>query len=364
MAHSQWIWGNPFRVLFSRDPLFTYSLYPLPPFISMAEKSKLDRIYFPRKRELLVDNYDLMVFHDIRTGFTPRQIQDLDYAFREAGMTAMCGLCLGWDYAWEPTILSELLPITEHGSVSPYFRGYTVKFRRDRPPVFLDFLDMGIENVVGTQFCDMKADQAATVWGDIEPWGIPWMVSWRPGGTDAGMQWVVSHTFGGWWDENENPYSYDVCTNMIFYSLGRDLVENIPGRRRARGMFADIQTQKSIIVSMMEWAADFGADTTSLSDSLENIEGEMEVAVEDYKKQDYASAISFLKTMSQRVKNISSRAVELKDGALLWVYISEWLAVSSAALISGLAVWTLMVRRRLYKATPTTRLESDVRFSN
>jgi len=356
MAHSQWIWGNPFRILFMRDPLFQYGLYPLPPFISMADKSKLDRVYFPRTREILVDNYDLMVFHDIRTAFTARQVNDLDYAFREAGMTAMCGLCLGWDYAWEPTILADLLPITEHGSVSPYFRGYSVSFVRDRDPVFLDFLDLGIEKVIGTQYCDMKAEQAATVWGVIQPAGIPWMVSWRPGGSDAGMQWVVSHTFGGWWAEEENPYSYDVATNMIFYSLDMPLIDDIHARREARRMFANLQTQKSIILSMMEWAESFGARVTSLQDRLTLLEADIDSATGSYIQQDYSEAMASLESLSEAVREISDDAVRLKDEALFWVYASEWMVVTSTAIIAGTFVWSLMIRKRMYRPSGVTRL--------
>ena len=53
MGHSQWVWHNPFRILFLRDPLFTHALYPLPEFIDMAAKGKLDRVYWPRSRTLL-----------------------------------------------------------------------------------------------------------------------------------------------------------------------------------------------------------------------------------------------------------------------------------------------------------------------
>ena len=66
IGHSGYVWYNPFRVLFSRDPQFRYNLYPLPPDLPDSDKRKLDRVYFPRTRRLLVESYDLMVFHDAR----------------------------------------------------------------------------------------------------------------------------------------------------------------------------------------------------------------------------------------------------------------------------------------------------------
>ncbi len=356
MGHSQWIWYNPFRILCMRDPVFRYAIYPLPPFISESEKEKLDRVYYPRTRDLLIHGYDLMVFHDIRTPFTPRQVFDLDYAFREAGMTAMCGLCLGWDYAWQPTILADVLPVSEHGSVSPFFRGYWVKFRTERDPVFLPFVGLGLEKVVGDQYCTMTAKQGATIWGDVKPYEIPWMVSWRPGGSNAGMQWLVSHTFEGWWAEENNPHALDVATNMVFYSLGRPLIADIQARREARRLFTNIQTQKSIILSMMEWAENFGANVASVTDRLKDVERETVTARQHYLEQDYLPTISFLDSLSGVVREIAAEAVRLKDEALFWVYTLEWLVVTATGLLAGGTIWSLMVKKKMYRVTDTTRL--------
>jgi len=356
MGHSSWVWYNPFRILFIRDPLFTHSIYPLPEFISIEAKSKLDRVYYPRTRELLVNGYELMVFHDIRTAFTSRQVFDLDHAFREEGMHAFCGLCLGWDYAWEPTILAELLPVTEHGSVTPFFRGYQVQFFRERDPVFTPFIELGIERVVGDQYCTMEVKQGATIWGMIKPYEIPWMVSIRPGGPNAGLQWLQSHTFEGWWAEEENPYAMDVATNMIFYSLGIPLIDDIQARREARRLFTNLQSQKSIILSMMEWAESFGAQVTSLNDRLTALEVDMDTATSAYLQQDYQETISLLGEVSGITREISNDAVRLKDEALFWVYLSEWLVVTATGIIAGGLVWSLMIRRRMYRTPGSTRL--------
>jgi hypothetical protein len=356
MGHSSWIWYNPFRILFLRDPLFTHSIYPLPPFISMEAKSKLDRVYYPRTREHLINGYELMVFHDIRTAFTIRQIHDLDHAFREEGMSAFCGLCLGWDYAWEPTILRDVLPVVEHGSVSPFFRGYQVQFFRERDPVFTPFIELGIEKVVGSQYCTMEVKQGATIWGMIKPYEIPWMVSIRPGGPNAGLQWLQSHTFEGWWAEEENPYAMDVATNMIFYALGAPLIDDIHARREARRLFTNFQSQKSLILSMMEWAESFGAQVTGLNERLTDLEGDIDKATLAYIQQNYQETISLLGAVSGTTREIANDAVRVKDEALFWVYLSEWLVVTATGIVAGGMVWNLMVRRKMYRAPGSTRL--------
>ena len=357
IGHSMYVWYNPFRILFMRDPLFDYSLYPLPPDLSDDDKRKLDRVYYPRTRDLLVDGYDLMVFHSARIEhFIPRQIHDLDQAFREEGMVAMLGLSLAWDTAWVPTILSDLVPVSEHEGFR--FQDYTVDLAMERDPVLTPFLSLGIEKVVGTQITIMTVRQGAVVWGNMRPQGFPWLVSWRPGGTKAGMQWVVAHIFDSWWSEENNQYSLDVSTNMILYSLGEPLINDIHARREARRLFANLQTQKSIILSMMEWAESFGAKVTSLNARLTDLEGDIDAATFHYLEQNYPETISSLESVSRMSREISNDAVCLKDEALFWIYLIEWLTVASTTMVCCAVVWILMVRRRLYREAGLSRLSS------
>ena len=100
----------------------------------------------------------------------------------------------------------------------------------------------------------------------------------------------------------------------------------------------------------------FGADTLVLSDRFRELEDEMEDAVADYAGQDYAATISFLEALRTTVSEISEEAVRLKDKALFWVHVVEWLVVTSSLVISGVLVWSLMVRRSMYREAKTTRL--------
>jgi hypothetical protein len=203
----------------------------------------------------------------------------------------------------------------------------------------------------------MTARQGSTVWGEIVPLNQPWMVSWKPGGNDSGMQWVLIQWYlEGWWNEDNNPYALDVATNMLLYSAGRTMITDIQARREARHLFASLQTQKSIVLSMMEWADAFGANIQPLSLSLRELEDQIQSTYADYFDQDYAKTISFLSSMSGTVTEISNEAIRLKDQALLWVYVIEWLSVTGMGLVSGVVAWMLMVRRRFYRQVEATRL--------
>jgi hypothetical protein len=106
----------------------------------------------------------------------------------------------------------------------------------------------------------------------------------------------------------------------------------------------------------MDWAETFGANIAPLSERLTDLEQGMEGAVGDYIEQDYHSAVSFLESMSPAVGEIAKDAVRLKDTALFWVYVIEWSVASATTIASGMVVWTLMVRRRLYREVDITRL--------
>jgi hypothetical protein len=109
---------------------------------------------------------------------------------------------------------------------------------------------------------------------------------------------------------------------------------------------------------MMEWADAFGANILPLSQELTLLEMDVESAALSYLDQEYILCITSMESMEPRIASITGDAVRLKDEALFWVYLSEWLAVTSVGMVSGVVVWSLMVRRRMYRSVGVTRLTS------
>ena len=66
--------------------------------------------------------------------------------------------------------------------------------------------------------------------------------------------------------------------------------------------------------------------------------------------------MSSMETAIAHMEVMRSEAMKLKDRALFWIYLIEWIAVTGASLLAGFAIWTFMVRRRLYREITTTRL--------
>jgi len=351
---------NPFTCLFIQDPLFRFALFPLSTEITVEEKKKLNRVYYPRTRELLVNSYEAIIFYDARIDhFTARQFGDLEYAFREAGMSSVAAHSISFS-VWQPTVLYDLSPISVYDF--RYTGIWRVRFRREREPVFLPFADLGMEQAFGGEYARITPKEGTTVWADMVPEGVPWLVSWRPGGPRAGMQWAFGDKFDPlWWGttpgyRSNNPYALDLATNLLLHSTGRPLVADIHGRREARLLLSTFQTRKLLILSMAEWAERFGANALPITEQLIALEREADEALDYYLEQDYGATMSFMQALDPRVSQISDLARKLKDHALFGVYISEWLAVTSVSMVAGSVLWGLMVRKRMYREAGETRV--------
>jgi hypothetical protein len=51
-------------------------------------------------------------------------------------------------------------------------------------------------------------------------------------------------------------------------------------------------------------------------------------------------------------------AIKVRDEAAFWIFLTEWAVVSGTSMVAGVLLWTLMVRRRLYREVEITRLRS------
>ena len=167
------MYKSPMRVLSIKDPLFIHSEYLVQPDWEAEMKRKLDRVYYPRTRDELIEGYDFMVIHGARIHhFSPRQIHDLDYAFREARMGSLSTFGPAWEQVWEVSTLYDTSPAKDY--TDEWFHGvFYVRFRRDREPIFTPFIELGMEKVLGDAYHLMVEKQGAVVWGDMLPRNTP-----------------------------------------------------------------------------------------------------------------------------------------------------------------------------------------------
>ena len=123
-------------------------------------------------------------------------------------------------------------------------------------------------------------------------------------------------------------------------------------RRELAGYFL----QKTVALSLLEFADRFGGNTAPLEEVLGAVEKLKALADEHYLNQEYDSVLDVMGEITDQLTQLADDAIRIKDQALFWVYTIEWIAVSATLMACGSAIWTLMVRRRAYREVRTTRL--------
>lgn len=357
---------NPFVAYFDEDPQFTCGLEPIPSGLNDEQRRKYDRLYFPRTRSILL-SYEMYFFADARIQhFSPRQWHDLEFAFRDGGIASFYSFGPAWFQAMWGSVLHPVIPVAEYSS--HFHKPFRVIFSPQREPVFTPFIELGIENVVGDAYGIMVPRQGAKEWARMQPLDLPWLVSWKPGGADPGETWVLADELNNaWWAtalaaRNKNPYAIDLVLNMVLYSVNRPLISDIQARREARHVLYEYRTQKLLVLSMMEWADMFGANTLPITASLADLDDNHQEAVASFLEQDYSGVIGKMDANSAGIIALTREALRLKDDALFWVYVIEWMVVTATAMVSGVIVWGLMVRRILYRRASTTKTQTRSRL--
>jgi hypothetical protein len=112
----------------------------------------------------------------------------------------------------------------------------------------------------------------------------------------------------------------------------------------------------AVLVSLKDFIDKFGANTQGIQDEMLGLESMYAKAAGYYMESDFAAADDAIRSALGEFAAAEEVARKEKDAALFWVYVVEWLMTSSTLFVSGFVLWTLMVRRRLYRAVEATRL--------
>jgi hypothetical protein len=146
----------------------------------------------------------------------------------------------------------------------------------------------------------------------------------------------------------------DSVLNAYYFTVSFPLPTDLLTLHELRRKWHETNIQKKLLISMIDFADKFGANTVEIEAGMDEVESIQETSNELYLEQDYTGALQQLGLAISRVFELEELAVELKDRALLWIYLIEWLSVFGTAMISGTILWTIMIRRRLYRETGTT----------
>jgi hypothetical protein len=335
---------------------------------------RLSRIYFPRNKDSLLLN-DVLFFYAPRLDFFTSQQQAMmaDFVGTEGKVSIAYPLSNHAEVQipWLNSPLSGVFPVdmerfafeSSVGMINLWWDNRAFRLARGLPPVFSVFESTGIYDVRVYRVCrPCYAKEGATTWlymidgppGNPE---APAFVSWPYGDSEAwafgaphpgpGEHW---ESVGTWWEL--------VFLNIFYHSSGKEILSFEEGvtKRSVKTQFSYFRDSASLFQSIVDFVSKVGANTVQAESILGKANQAKSGAETDYLERRYGEAGDKMQDALQLVERAMDEAQQAKDSALFWVYVSEWLATTAVALISGVLLWWLMVRRSLYKEVAITQL--------
>ena len=260
--------------------------------------------------------------------------------------------------------------VLQTGKVSYSNAGYKLKIKEGVPHQILGpLVSLNIEGIPALGIFHTVPKDGTTIvaeaHGDfVDIPGSPkitsWLMHYEYG---EGMTWTLCDNFvnpfwcGIYYGNVEGDLQTDVLMNIIWYSVGLELPEDPLLVHQMRIRFRDFLARRGLQISLIEFIDRLGANLLPVENLMGKADQVRFEAEELYLEQDYEASAERLDEAHDLLKQASDLALRQKERALLWVYIIEWAAVSGTLMISGLAIYTLMIRRRYYREAVTTRLD-------
>jgi hypothetical protein len=340
-----------------------------------SELLKLIRLYFPRTYEDF-RKYDVMILaQPTYYLFTPKQ--DLwihDSVTEGAGgindgsvFSQIPGIPEAWSSgsAWQAFPNDAPAVTAEHVSWAPK-QSYSVEINEASVnPVLKVFIPFRVEEVQASAVSRLVIPRQGS---EVLAWQLgnyagkePFLAAWE---YEDGRAMTIGEQIPGGWLRypkgitGENRYSPEIMMNMIFWLAGTELIDDVEVFHRVKTDFSEFRTRIAVLISLKEFIDRFGANTDRIDEEIIPLEEIYSRAADQYLEHRFVDSEDTIGSALARLPQVEGVAREEKERALLWVYIIEWLISSSAFFISGFILWTLMVRRRLYRSVRTTKLRA------
>jgi len=384
---SRWAcYRSRFDKMMDADPSINVLGVPMPDTFSMG-KGYIDaddlnrrmRIYMPRTMNQMLAERDIVVMHDAPVGhyvetvihFDAKWISWFVRGVRDEGMSfGMWGGDASWggggegDYpSWGDTMLDAILPYASLPGYNPFTGSGTYKRTFSDPyhPLaripWRETSPIELLNRVAPK--EGSTTIAEAVSGDT---AFPWMACWRSGKGKVVGETEVFGSMGttpvhdgirrGW------AWYQDFLIYLVYFAVDKPIPEDVYRAHRLRGEINLHAAKASLMISLLDFVEAYGANTLSLRRDLEAINLRESKAEELYRRDEYDAAAQIFEEMEALWARLDANAAKAKDRALAWVYLVEWFAVTGTVMASGVMMWMLMLRRRLYRQASATRFSS------
>jgi hypothetical protein len=357
-------WTSPYQFI-KFDPLLSTTpvsgnLYGLSP----ALVARSMRLYMPRSREAMVSNYDIIGLDDATfMGFPPNTVPWMTDGCIEDGL----GIFMGGGHesfgggagfpSWGGTDLDRVLPVECTGATGP--DGRSVIMAQENPFIrsvpwdeYEQHNIYGGYNVVKTKDgADQLSRIVRLVGGQRDPGWVWWDVgSGRFFASAGGFRGASAERGFLLWKHYP-----DFVSNMVYFVAGLEPPSDVSLLYEARARFRDIYHQRQIVIGAIEFITKFGADPSKVDRQLLEAEEGLREARSYFVDLELAESKEVADRVFLLLQDGYQLALEARDTALFWIFVTEWLVVTGTGLICGFALWTLMVKRSMYTEVKVTR---------
>lgn len=323
------------------------------------ELKQFMRIYMPRNFREFVDSYDILILSDTnRALYRADQLGWFKRGVSENGIGIMMvgGIeAFGGDNhpTWGDSPVEDALPVICVDGKT-FRKDFKVVVNYEDDPLIKSLPWNTMPFYHGMNVVTPKEGSRTLLSADLTPYhpivsyweygqgsGLAHMPDWTPA-------WGSSIMY--YWD-----FYPDFIANMNYLNAGVEIPQNPEMMHQLRNLLSAYSLNRAMAVSLMEFVEKFGAKISVGEEHLNSIGLTYKDAQRLFIEQEYEESLSVLYEVEEEFQLLSQELVELKSRALLWIYMVEWLTVSGTAILCGVILWTLMVRRRLYREVRITR---------
>jgi len=330
-------------------------------YLSTGDAKRFARIYLPRSYDSLYEGTDVLVFHD----FSPEVLPPSHLDWFQRGVEEGIGLCL-IEFANRAATYSGM-------NLWPEVKFYQV-FAGDLVPNQIDA-------AMGRQYYRVVQEGPLLALPGVERWNMNWgahgdlaaragttvWAVWRDRGTPAllsrryGEGMVVQPDHG--WDtipedtKRQWVYFPDYIFNHLTFVADSRFPDDLELVHRARVAFIRYREEKAMALLVLGFIEKFGANPSAFEQRIGEMDADHEEAEDLYVDLRVGESLEIMQDLLGRFESMGDDMMRARDRALLWVFVTEYLVVAATCMGCGFALWTLMVKRKLYREAEATKAQ-------
>ena len=356
---------SPYPIMEAEPLIDVRVAWPVGPDLtdrSLPYAKKVFRQYIPRTYDILTESDVIIIDNPDVTIFEPKYL----HWFRDSVTLEGSGFFMvGGNAAfggrpnpsWGPTPVQDVLPVwcvnfgwLEIGRLKIFDHDdeFVSSLPLERRWDWMEVL--GGNEIIVKEGAKLLAEYSDPMGWFTNPYWVVWevgegrslaqSVDWTPAGGTLLMRW---------------PYYGDYAVNLVIYLSKNPVPTDLDLLHMLRGMYLEYRSTRNYVFSVIDFGEKLGANMNQVYAVVEEADDQREESVEDYLGYEFAAAGELLELSLEELREASALAFKLKEQSMFWIFVIEWVTVTSTFALAGSVIWTLMVRRRLYREAKSTR---------